>query len=1112
MVSVPLLYDRTFHTWWQTRRHLSPETIPDWTEATQLGQQARDLGYSVSQIARWHHAAVASVIPAESPTDTRQSLRLSQSFLETVLAAWEQPPTPPTAQHDSSLDEVYHFALKSSEYGIWDWNVRTDTAQLLAHDGQLLGKPAGQSPLENAYAWFMARVHPEDRQRAIQSTEAHLQQRIPYDIEFRMITATGEVIWVSSRGSAIWDDNGDPVRMVGFLLNITARKQAELALQNSEEKFRQIAENIPIVLFFVQSLESPNLSYINPAYETIWGKSCQELFENPLAWLDSVHPQDRPQVRATLRTLSEFQPVQHSYRIIRPDGEIRWVLNGAFPIANRHGQFTHIAGYCEDITDSYQRRLQLEPLVRHRTREVQHSQLTLHQRERELNTIVNNLPDAIARFDLQKRHQFVNAHFEFALGKPKTYFLGKTVEDLNLPAKISNNFHRQLQIAIDSGKNVEFPTRWQYVDGSIHIYRTRLIPEFTDRGEVKSVLEISSDITHLLKTEQMPIDRDRKLDLALEIANLGFWEFDPESDRLQLSERIQKFIQIDPEHAELTSTQLLAGLSPHYRRRLLYTFKRTNANRSPFKIEFQLQLPHRPTIWLQIQGRRLLPNGTSERFFGVAMDITERKQAELDRRQSELQFQALVANVPGTIYQYVVYPTSCEAEDRLDDAFLYLSPSCEEILEVQAKSVYQDSQILWQRIHPEDRADIRASIWQAQRQHQPWKSEFRLLYPSGEIRWVQGVSRPSYLANREVIWDGLFVDIHESRIAREKLAASQRFNERLADTSPNILYIYDIENQCNLYTNHKITDLLGYTPQEIYQMSDRLLLQLMHPEDFQNYQTHLAQLQAAGDRKIWEIEYRLRRSDGTWRWFSTREIAFKYNSEGKVLQILGTSQDITERKQAEAQIQASLEEKEVLLREIHHRVKNNLNVVHSLLKMQARRIQDNSVRETLLDSQRRLQAMALIHEKLYRSDSIARIDFAEYLRSLATSLAEATSIQEQQIQLEVNAQNHELDVEIAMPCGLIVNELLSNAFKHAFPTNVEFPSKNVILDFYTDPKHDFVLSIRDNGIGLPNSTPYQSSNSLGMRLVKILCDQLDAKLSCTALEGTTFRLVFSRNT
>jgi two-component sensor histidine kinase len=215
--------------------------------------------------------------------------------------------------------------------------------------------------------------------------------------------------------------------------------------------------------------------------------------------------------------------------------------------------------------------------------------------------------------------------------------------------------------------------------------------------------------------------------------------------------------------------------------------------------------------------------------------------------------------------------------------------------------------------------------------------------------------------------------------------------------------------------------------------------------------------------------------------------------------------EIVERVRAEEQIKASLKEKEVLLKEIHHRVKNNLQIVSSLLRLQSQQIKDQPALDVLKESQNRIRSMALIHERLYRSQDLASIDFAVYIRDLASHLIRSYRARPGPVELQIDAQDVYLAIDTAIPCGLITNELISNALKHAFPNR---SSGEIHIKMEVADTHQFTLIIGDNGIGLPKDVDFRNTESLGMQLINTLVNQLDGSIELRTDEGTEFKITF----
>jgi len=236
----------------------------------------------------------------------------------------------------------------------------------------------------------------------------------------------------------------------------------------------------------------------------------------------------------------------------------------------------------------------------------------------------------------------------------------------------------------------------------------------------------------------------------------------------------------------------------------------------------------------------------------------------------------------------------------------------------------------------------------------------------------------------------------------------------------------------------------------------------------------------------------------------------RYDSQ--VTGVIVIVQDITERKKAESQreaaqeaIRASLREKEVMLREIHHRVKNNMQVISSLFNLQAGHTLSPECRGILKMGQTRIRAMSLVHEKLYHSRDLSKIDLAEYIQSLAVHLFHVYLVDPDQIRLETDCGEVDLDINSAIPCGLILNELISNALKHAFPDG----RKGLIrIELKRGADDTIVLRVADDGIGFPKEMDFREAESFGLQIVNLLVHQLEAGIELDRTNGTAFIVTF----
>ncbi len=343
---------------------------------------------------------------------------------------------------------------------------------------------------------------------------------------------------------------------------------------------------------------------------------------------------------------------------------------------------------------------------------------------------------------------------------------------------------------------------------------------------------------------------------------------------------------------------------------------------------------------------------------------------------------------------------------------------------------------------------------------------------------------------------------HERKQAEEARRESQQMLRLVMDNIPQFIYWKD-RNSVYLGCNRNFVQLVGVgNPENIVGKTDYDLpwkkeeANFFHERDRQVMETNTPK---------YHVVETLIRADGQHSLLGTNKVPL-HDSEGNVVGILGTFADITERKQADEKIKASLKEKEVLLKEIHHRVKNNLQIISSLLKLQSGYIKDKHTLEMFKDSQSRIRSMALIHEKLYQSQDLSKVEFAEYISNLAANLFRSYELDPTAIKSTLNIENIFLEIDVAVPCGLIINELVSNSLKYAFPDRRK---GEIQIQLYSDNGHEIKLIVSDNGIGLPKDFDFQNTGTLGLQLVNNLVEQLEGTTEVNGNSGTEFRIKFA---
>jgi PAS domain S-box-containing protein len=326
----------------------------------------------------------------------------------------------------------------------------------------------------------------------------------------------------------------------------------------------------------------------------------------------------------------------------------------------------------------------------------------------------------------------------------------------------------------------------------------------------------------------------------------------------------------------------------------------------------------------------------------------------------------------------------------------------------------------------------------------------------------------------------------------------------LVEQIPAVVFMAHLDRGISdAYVSPQIEETLGYSQEEWLEDPIRWYYRI-HPEDRQRWSVEAARMFTTG--KPLRSAYRVIARDGRVIWFHC-EAKLVRDKVGRPWLLHGVAFDITERKLAEQRLLDSLDEKDVLLREIHHRVKNNLAVISSLFYLQSTYTDDPVTLKLLQESQDRVRSMALVHELLYGSENLAAVDFSKYASDLCEQLIETYGHPAGRVRLTLDLEPFRLNIDQAVPCGLVLNEIVSNAIKHAFPGG---RTGTIHLTLRRGSDGACLVSVADDGVGIPPGTDLAAPASLGLRLIRTLARQLDGQIAVEPSHpGTELRLTFN---
>ena len=601
------------------------------------------------------------------------------------------------------------------------------------------------------------------------------------------------------------------------------------------------------------------------------------------------------------------------------------------------------------------------------------------------------------------------------------------------------------------------------------------------------------DITERKRAVEALSESRRVLAHAEQIAHLGAWEMEisnregSDENLLRWSDETYRIFGYEPGAIDVTNKLFVSHVHPDDRLAVRETFAEALARQHAYAVEHRILRKDGDERTLFEHAEILLDgDGRPERVIGAVQDITERKQAEVERKRLVAAIEQcaetiIITDTRGTI-QYV-NPTFTKVTGYSREEAVGANPRL-------LKSDKHDSAFF------ED-------FWSTLLAGESWHGEMINRRKDGSLYIDELHVAPVRHADGEIVhFISNQLDVTDRKRAE---AENLRLVTAIEQASEGVV-ITDLDGAIQ-YVNPAFTRITGYTSDEVMGLNPRLLKSGRHDAEFyrQLWCTIL-------NGRTWHGEVINRRKDGT-LYPEAMTITPVRGAQGAITNFIAIKQDIADRKRQEDQILASLHEKEMLLKEIHHRVKNNLQVISSLLELRSAGIPDDSVREKFRESQTRVRTMALIHEKLYRSKDFAHIDFGEYLSSLVADLFQSYQVNPDAVSFAVSGDKVLLGIDTAIACSLIVNELVSNCLKHAFPARTPrdraAPRGLIAVAVNAGEGGKVRLVIRDNGKGFPPSLDFRNTQSLGLQLVNRLTEQVGGTIQMRANGGTEFEIEFA---
>lgn len=471
-------------------------------------------------------------------------------------------------------------------------------------------------------------------------------------------------------------------------------------------------------------------------------------------------------------------------------------------------------------------------------------------------------------------------------------------------------------------------------------------------------------------------------------------------------------------------------------------------------------------------------------------DITDFKKAQ-DKLE---RYSKLLESITTNVSEGILRSTPQEGLVYVNDAFVKIFgyDSRQEVLQINPEQFYADQEQRWRLVE--------------KLQNEGMLKNEEVLFKRKDGSTFYALENSTITKEEDQVYiDAVINDINDRKITEEALRESEEKYRTIVDNIEDGYFETDLSGNFT-FVNPAVERILGYPEEALLDMNNR---EYMDEQNAKKVFNAFNEVYDSGE-PMKSFDWELIRNDGR-RIFVEASFNLKKDAEGEPVGFRGIVRDITSRKEREEKIKNSLKEKEVLLGEIHHRVKNNLAVISGLLFLQAEKTETKTGRNLLQQSQGRINSMAIVHELLYENHNFSSIDPGKYIEQLITHISSNLSARDKNITTNIHTGDMQLDMNIAIPCALIINELLTNAYKYAFPERDE-GTIDVRIYREEDSKVN-VIEVVDDGVGIPDSQiAGDGEEGLGMHLVRILTQQLRGELSISNKEGSRFVITFPADT
>jgi len=850
-------------------------------------------------------------------------------------------------------------------------------------------------------------------------------------------------------------------------------------LKESEEKFRMLVNNSVDIIW--QMDLRLNFTYITPNVKEVFGYTQEEFIGTNLS-KHATRKEFFKMARIALKNVKNYKTFEYvifEANMLKKNGEELPVEIIGKILLNKKGFPVALQGATRDITERKQ------------------AERALKESENKFRTLVNTLPDYIWLKDVNGVYLNCNPMFEEFFGHKESEIIGKTDYDF-VDKELAAFFRKKDMEAMKANgplTNEEEIVR--VLDSRQIILETTKTPMYNEDGSVLGVLGVGHDITDRKAKEEKIKRKERDLRSLIENP-AGYVIY---RTRLNRDTGQIEVIQVSPSFADILGISqndikdFSKWFSNVYQEDLPVLLKANEIGmKPPFKLNLEVRYNHpaKGLKWFEIRSSGIPfddnPN-LIEYANGIILDITERKLAEGKMKELLEEQEMLLNNDPS----FIIYKDTKNNIVKITDTVAKLTNMPKEDIEGKPSSIIYPT--LADKYYEDDKEVIKSG-----------KPKMGIIEPlpasDGSIKWLLTNKVP--VKDKEENVTGIIVFSTDITALKETQDELQEREKRLQEAE-------EIGKLGHVDWN--VAEQRSYWSDEVFRIYERdpkhgvpgyeEIMNLHTPEDAKKLET--AVIEALQNGIDYDLDLEAVMPSGQKKNLHIIGIPEK-NEKGNITNIKGTLQDITERKAAEEQIKRSLVEKETLLKELYHRTKNNMQVITSMLSMQDRVNKNEKIKEVIQNIKLKVKSMALVHQKLYQSKDLSRINLKEYIHDLCLQIASNYLSESMRISFKFDLKDIYCLMDTAIPLGLLINELVTNAFKYAWPE----VTKGEMQIGLTRNKDGFIIfTLADDGVGLKKSFDINKDKNLGLDTVMLLGEnQLKGNLAFENKNGVSWKLKF----